>query len=107
MKGSVYLIYDITQDSYKIGVTKGDVNKRKKKLQTGNSTELHIVYTHNTNYPFLLEKMLHNKYKNLNILNEWFSLNDAQVLDFKTTCSDLEETISSLKDNPFFKKHLK
>lgn len=107
MKGFVYLIYDISQDSYKIGVTQGDVKKRKKKLQTGNSTELHIVYKHVTEYPFLLERMLHNKYKNSNILNEWFTLTDAQVLNFKTTCYELEQTIQVLKENPFFQKYLK
>ena len=40
--GYVYLIYDKNNNSYKIGVTKGDTNKRLKKLQTGNSCELEI-----------------------------------------------------------------
>ena len=40
--GCVYLIYDKNNNSYKIGVTKGDPNKRLKKLQTGNSCELEI-----------------------------------------------------------------
>ena len=49
MKGNVYLIYDETNEKYKIGVTKNDVNKRLKKLQTGNSSVLRIkdIYTIN------------------------------------------------------------
>lgn len=40
--GYVYLICDPANNTYKIGVTRNLKSKRLKKLQTGNSTELHI-----------------------------------------------------------------
>ena len=42
--GYVYLIQDINNNTYKIGVTKGDPLIRLKKLQTGNSCKLEIKY---------------------------------------------------------------
>lgn len=55
--GFVYLIgEDETTNRFKIGVTKcNDINKRLKKLQTGNSNELFIKHVYET--------MLHNYYK--------------------------------------------
>ena len=42
--GYIYLIEDKNNNTYKIGVTKGDPKKRLKNLQTGNSSELEIKY---------------------------------------------------------------
>ena len=42
--GYIYLIEDRNNNTYKIGVTKRDPEKRLKKLQTGNSSELKIKY---------------------------------------------------------------
>ena len=73
-RGIVYLIYDSSQNLYKIGVTKGTGEKRLKQLQTGNASELQIIHTHETEFPYRLETMLHNKFKNNQILNEWYEL---------------------------------
>ena len=54
----VYLICDAKNNTYKIGVSK-NVDKRLKQLQTGNSNDLHLVYKIRTEYPFILESMLH------------------------------------------------
>ena len=42
--GCVYLLGDWDKENrYKIGVTRGDVDKRIKKLQTGNSGEIYLI----------------------------------------------------------------
>ena len=49
----VYLIGDAGQDNtFKIGMTRGDVNKRIKQLQTGNGEEIYLVNYYETEYPF-------------------------------------------------------
>lgn len=105
-KGLVYLIEDSENNMYKIGATRGKADKRMKQLQTGNCTELKIINTFETDYPYRLETMLHNKYKNLNVFNEWFSLDSDIVSSFNETCTKLNETIITLLDNPFFNKNL-
>ena len=105
--GYVYLIHDSSNNVYKIGVTRVMDGKRLKKLQTGNSTELHLMFYYHTMYPFRLESMLHNKYKEHNVLNEWYELTEDDVKNFLNTCDDMNEIINSLKDNPYFNKDLK
>ena len=72
--GYVYLIGEMdNKGRYKIGSTKAkDVNKRLKQLQTGNSSELFIKESYETEHPFKLEKMLHNHGKSAIPIGEWF-----------------------------------
>lgn len=105
--GFVYLICDNSCDSFKIGMTKSSIEKRIKKLQTGNSTELFITAYHQTQYPYTVEKMLHNKFANYNKKNEWFNLSTNDVNNFHNYCNEIENLIVEMKDNPFFKKNLK
>lgn len=106
--GYVYLICDSGQDNtFKIGVTRGSIEKRIKKLQTGNGEEIFLVNYYETEYPFLIEKMMHQKHFSDKKLNEWFTLDSEGVSNFKKDCEDFEKTIEALKDNPFFKKNLK
>lgn len=105
--GYVYLICDPNNDTYKIGVTRGSNYNRVKKLQTGNSTELHIIHSYECEYPFRLEKMLHAYYINKKELNEWFRLDQNDVINFKSLCDDLNKKIYSLLDNPFFAKNIR
>jgi hypothetical protein len=103
--GSVYLLSDSEKDNiYKIGVTRGDINKRIKKLQTGNCGEIFLVSFFETDQPFLMEKMLHTRYFGKKVLNEWFELSSEDVLNFKKTCSEIQENIDALQDNYFFQK---
>lgn len=104
-KGYVYLLCDLDKErTYKIGVTRGDINKRIKKLQTGNAGEIHLVNYHKSEKPFFIEKKLHLFYNTSNIRNEWFTLTDEDVISFKDKCLLAEEIYEALKDNPFFKK---
>lgn len=102
--GYVYLINEWGTDNYKIGVTKSnDINVRKKKLQTGNSTELHLCREFSTDHPYKLEKMLHRYYHSEHLKNEWFKLNDEQVIEFKNVCEKYNNTIILLiSENPFY-----
>ncbi len=100
--GYVYLICDTSTDSFKIGVTKQkDIEDRMKKLQTGNSTELFISSYYQTEYPFRLEKLLHNHFANQRLIGEWFSLTGKDVGSFRQICERLENIVIALKDNPF------
>lgn len=102
--GYVYLLADIDREkTYKIGVTRGDINKRIKKLQTGNSGEIYVVKYFKTKIPFFIEKHLHFKYFKENIRNEWFKLDDEEVFKFTKHCEDIEEIYNIMKDNEFFK----
>lgn len=107
MGGYIYLICDPSNDTYKIGVTRSLKSNRIKKLQTGNSTELHIVHIYECKYPFRLETMLHSHYVNDNMLNEWFDLTNEQVQSFKTVCKEKDRILHSILSNPFFAKNLK
>lgn len=106
-RGLVYLICDPSQNLYKIGVTRGNGEKRLKQLQTGNASELQIIYTHETEFPYRLETMLHNKFKINQVLNEWYDLPAEVVLNFKDICLETESLINVMKDNYFFAKNLR
>lgn len=106
MSGFVYLIGEKDNDGkYKIGSTRAkDINKRLKQLQTGNSSELFIREFYQTEYPFKLEKMLHNRLKSYNLIGEWFELDNELVGQFKGICDEYTHIMECLKDNPFFFK---
>lgn len=104
----VYLLGDWTRDNvYKIGVTRGKVSERIKKLQTGNSGEIYLVDCFETSYPFLMEKNLHMKYGGKKISGEWFELTPDEANGFKKHCGELEKMFEAVKDNPFFNKKRK
>ena len=104
--GYVYLICDPKNDYFKIGVTTGSIEKRIKKLQTGNGTELHIVSWFECPYPFKLEKLLHLKFCTEREHGEWFSLSVSEVVNFRSICEEVQKTVDVLMENPFFNKSL-
>ena len=104
--GYVYLIGETENPGkYKIGSTRAKkVDNRLKQLQTGNSSELYIKESFETDYPFKLEKMLHNHFKSSNLIGEWFELSENDTEAFKGICEDKISIIESLKNNPFYFK---
>ena len=101
--GCVYLVGDWDKEHrYKIGVTRGDVYNRIKKLQTGNSGEIYLVDKFETEHPFVMEKMLHQWYHDSKALGEWFELDDEEVKTFRANCEKIKGIIESLKDNYYF-----
>ena len=109
--GYIYLIVERdniegNKNPVKIGVTTGSIEKRIKKLQTGNNSELHLISSFKTNYPFKLEKMLHLHYHRYRGNGEWFNLTDEEVLNFKNVCEEKENVIQILKkDNYYFNNY--
>ena len=100
----VYLLCDSGQDRmYKIGVTKTDVERRIKKLQTGNGNEIFLINKYETEYPFYIEKMLHKKHYPNRKIGEWFELSDESVINFVEECKFFEKIIDEMEGNPFFK----
>ena len=104
--GHVYLIGNREiPGRYKIGSTRAkDVTKRLKQLQTGSSSELYIKESYETEHPFKLEKMLHNRFKASNLIGEWFELSEADTEAFKLICEEKMKVIESLKENQFYFK---
>ena len=104
--GYIYLIGESdTENHYKIGMTKcKDINKRAKQLQTGNSEPLFIKAYFETEHPYKLEKMLHNRFKESNLNGEWFELTKDDVSNFKGICEHYQGIIKSLEENPFYFK---
>ena len=99
-RGFVYLLCD--GEKFKIGMTRGKIEKRIMELQTGNPNEIWMRDYYETDYPLYIEKMMHNRYASSNIKNEWFDLNASQVINFKDECRKCEEIFKIIKeDNPF------
>lgn len=107
-KGYVYLIADnLKEDTYKIGVTRGTIENRIKKLQTGNAGELYMCRYYQTKCPFFIEKQLHLQFSNKKIKNEWFLLSADDILGFSNRCKSIEDIYDALQDNCFFNKNKK
>lgn len=101
--GTVYLLTENGDcDVYKIGVTRGTIKNRLKKLQTGNANPLVCVKSFYSSRPYKLEKMLHGYFNNERMEGEWFLLDKNQVSQFTPLCEKYEHIIELLKDNPFF-----
>lgn len=103
--GFVYLLGEFGKEGvYKIGVTTGKIENRIKKLQTGNSCEIYLVDSYETDHPFIMEKMLHTKYISERQIGEWFELPFEEVIKFTETCGQIQKNIDVLKENYFFNK---
>jgi len=94
----VYLIKNTEDDTYKIGIAK-QPNQRLKQLQTGNSAELIIIETYQTDISSKIEKVLHRNYGTSRKCGEWFTLSLVDELDFIKRCEEIEKSIRFLQDN--------
>jgi hypothetical protein len=99
----VYLLCDPAQDLYKIGKTKNLASKRMKQLQTGNGTELHVVNTFETEFPFRLEQWLHSIFSSKRAEGEWFALENDDIVNFTKHCEEIMKGLNAVRDNPFVK----
>ena len=76
------LIYLITDKEYtKIGATSYNVEKRLSELQTGNPKKLEVIGSYRVKNKLTTEKFLHKKFKEKNILGEWFKLDQKEITD--------------------------
>ena len=104
--GFVYLICDPEENGkFKIGVTRGSIEKRIKSLQTGNPNEIFICKYFETDNPYFFEKQLQFKYREYKTKGERFELGSDEIDKFETYCEQISEMYESIKDNPFFKKN--
>ncbi len=91
-KGYVYLIRN-SHFEYKIGMTKQNVYKRLKQLETGNSEDLELVkFLMVENYK-KVEKSLHNHFSHKRINREWFNLNKIDIDNFEKCVVNYEYSI--------------
>jgi hypothetical protein len=106
-KGYIYLIneYGSEPERFKIGITKGDINKRVKQLQTGSSNELLLINSYQSPHYLKIEKLLHRKYNSYSTDGgtEWFQLPIDEVFNFISECNTAHDMYQSLIDsgNPF------
>lgn len=100
----IYLIHEWPTDHYKIGFTKGTVEKRLKTLQTGNPNELTVVAYFESEYARLIESTFHRLNKHRRISGEWFDLSPQFVHNFINECANTENNFKMLKEseNIFF-----
>ncbi len=103
----VYLLceYGSSPERYKIGITRGDVEKRIKQLQTGSSNEIILISKYKSPHYLKIETNLHKEYSKYSTDggSEWFELPTDEVFRFKEKCElhhNTFETLISL-GNPF------
>jgi hypothetical protein len=106
--GYVYLLLSVSPDNietYKIGVTKRDVNIRVSELQTGNPNKISLHRKYESPNYLKVEKWLHRKYQTkTEAKNEWRTLTNEQVFSFHDDCQTADDNIQFLlKNNSFYK----
>lgn len=92
----VYLISDLNNYTYKIGISKNPEN-RLKSLQTGNDRKLKIIHKVLCNNYLEVERALHNQYNFLKVSGEWFELSDEDVNNFSESCNKIDENFKIIK----------
>ena len=106
--GYVYLLLQIDfygNESYKIGVTKRDVNIRVSELQTGNPNKISLHRKYESPNYLKVEKWLHKKYQTkTEAKNEWRTLTNEQVFSFHDDCKAADDNIQFLLENNSFYK---
>ena len=104
--GYVYLLLQLDfegNESYKIGITKNDPNKRLKQLQTGNPNKISLHRKYESKNYLKVEQWLHRKYQGkTEAKNEWRILTDEQVFSFLNDCQEADDNIQFLLDNNSF-----
>lgn len=93
----VYLIRG-NDGRYKIGITKNP-KQRIRQLQTGNSDDLTIIETYQSENAFKIETALHNRFSHVRQSGEWFDLSVTEEANFQQMCKNIDECIKFLKQN--------
>ncbi len=75
--GTIYLVTD--GEFTKIGATSYNVNKRLNELQTGNARKLHLMGYYYVANKISSEKLLHEIFKEKQVLGEWFNLSKEDI----------------------------
>ncbi len=94
----IYLIQSQEDGYYKIGVSKHP-SRRLLALQTGNSSELKLVESYQSEHAHKVERALQRRYSYLKKEGEWFGLGISEEISFLTDCKQIDESINILKEN--------
>lgn len=101
--GYVYLLLQVDfegNESYKIGITKRDINIRISELQTGNPNKISLHRKYESKNYLKVERWLHRKYQTkTEAKNEWRTLTDEQVFSFLNDCQVADDNIQFLLEN--------
>jgi len=92
---SVYLIRG-NNGKYKIGIAKNP-KERIRQLQTGNSDQLKIIETYESDNASTIEFALHSQYSHVRKTGEWFDLSISDEVNFLKNCKRIDESIIFLK----------
>ena len=84
---------------YKIGITKNEVEKRVKQLQTGNGNIIEIVSVYESEYANKIETALHRGYFSNQKKGEWFSLSYFIEFNFINECKMIENNLIFIDKN--------
>ncbi len=101
--GKVYLLANWDEHKFKIGWTRGSIDKRIKPMQTGNPNLIECVHLFETEHYIKLETWMHNLHGTKRLEGEWFLLTDEDVNNFKQDCQKGHDIFQMLIDsgNPF------
>lgn len=94
----VYLIQSREDGYYKVGVSKHP-KKRVRQLQTGNSSELKLIESYQSEHANQIEKALQRRYSHLKKEGEWFDMDISHESSFLTDCKLIERNFNILKEN--------
>lgn len=102
----VYIVKIDSEDKYKIGYTKRELNTRIKELQTGCPYTISPIWSFKSEYPTKLESYLHRNYSHKRVEGEWFVLDNNDIEKIKEDCISFEKRIEILmeNENPFILK---
>jgi len=107
---NIYLLRCVEDGSvrYKIGLTKNDVQKRVKQLQTGNSNPIDILKVVKVDkYWNSIEKFLHKKYIGKHEKLEWFNLDIEDIASFEDDIQKIYVNLECLELNSSLKPTFK
>lgn len=94
----IYLIQSLENSYYKIGISKHPT-KRLQQLQTGNSSQLKLVETYQSEYAEKIERTLQRRYSYLRKEGEWFDMGISNEVSFLNECKQIEEILNLLEKN--------
>lgn len=101
--GQVYLVGIPDEDRYKIGWTKGTIDKRIAPLQTGNAKKIEVIHLFETEHHVKVETWMHGVHATKRMEGEWFELTNEDIANFKANCQKGHNIFQTLIDsgNPF------
>lgn len=97
-KKYVYLIQSLEDGHYKIGVSIHP-SRRVSALQTGNSSELKLVESYESEFAYKIEKSLQRRYSYLKKEGEWFEMSITNEVTFLKECENIEKNLIFLKES--------